>query len=96
MAFTLGKSEDELKAQRERTLAEIKAKGGKASAPNLTERLNQIDGALRTIRKNPEQPQNPNAPTTPPPTPPTPPNPPVTPTPQPQPPGLKSNCFRES
>lgn len=50
MAFTLGKTEAELKAQRANTLREIDARGGKEKAPGYVKRLNEIDGALRSIR----------------------------------------------
>jgi len=46
-----GKSEQELMDERKRTLAEIERRGGKAAAPNYAKRLEQIDGALSTMRK---------------------------------------------
>lgn len=50
MAFKLGTTEAELKAQRANTLREIDARGGKEKAPGYVKRLNEIDGALRSIR----------------------------------------------
>lgn len=46
-----GKSEQELMDERSRTLKEIERRGGKAAAPNYAKRLEQIDGALNTMRK---------------------------------------------
>lgn len=59
---TAGKDEAALKAERERTIAEIQKRGGKDAAPNYAARLEQIDGALRTIRAAPVAPAGPAAP----------------------------------
>ena len=49
---TEGKSEQELMEMRKRTEEEIDKKGGKQNAPNYASRLDQIDKALSTIRKD--------------------------------------------
>lgn len=52
MAYsTTGKSESDLMAERTRTLAEIKKRGGLAAAPNYADRLRAIDAALSAMRK---------------------------------------------
>lgn len=63
--FTLGTDEASLMQQRANAMREIEARGGKDKAPNFAQRLEQIDGALRNIRKGGAAAPNPAQPTAP-------------------------------